>query len=174
MTSVSAGHTILTLTQPVGSRRQQRESNPGPPHQESHALPTELAPPRERDSQWESMLQTWPGSLKFQVFSLKLFDMTQVKPIRFGDMKDSLASIFINSFTNCVNIPNWSRFYWKPWSFSILNRLVTVFNLENHLTFTGTRYLYPFKAQALKGTSWVLWIQKDAKKKILFTVFKGP
>ena len=48
MTSVSAGHIILTPTQPVGSGRPQRESNPGPPHQESRALPTELPhPPRE-------------------------------------------------------------------------------------------------------------------------------
>ena len=45
MTSVSAGHVILTPTQPVGSGRPQRESNPGPPHQESRALPTELPPP---------------------------------------------------------------------------------------------------------------------------------
>ena len=45
MTSVSAGHIILTPTQPVGSGRPQRESNPGPPHQESRALPTELPHP---------------------------------------------------------------------------------------------------------------------------------
>ena len=45
MTSVSAGHIILTPTQPVGSGRPQRESNPGPPHQESRALPTELPGP---------------------------------------------------------------------------------------------------------------------------------
>ena len=45
MTSVSAGHIILTPTQPVGSRRPQRESNPGPPHQESRALATELPHP---------------------------------------------------------------------------------------------------------------------------------
>ena len=45
MTSVSAGHIILTPTQPVGSGRPQRESNPGPPHQESRVLPTELPPP---------------------------------------------------------------------------------------------------------------------------------
>ena len=45
MTSVSAGHIILTPTQPVGSGWPQRESNPGPPHQESHALPTELPRP---------------------------------------------------------------------------------------------------------------------------------
>ena len=44
MTSVSAGHIILTPTQPVGSGRPRRESNPGPPHQESRALPTELPP----------------------------------------------------------------------------------------------------------------------------------
>ena len=38
MTSVSAGHIIslLTPTQPVGSGRPLRESNPGPPHQESY------------------------------------------------------------------------------------------------------------------------------------------
>ena len=45
MTSVSAGHIILTPTQPVGSGRPQRESNPGPPHQESHTLLTELPRP---------------------------------------------------------------------------------------------------------------------------------
>ena len=37
MTSVSAGHIILTPTQPVGSGWPQRELNPGPPHQ-SRAL----------------------------------------------------------------------------------------------------------------------------------------
>ena len=42
MTSVSAGRIILTPTQPVGSGRPQLESNPGPPYQESRALPTEL------------------------------------------------------------------------------------------------------------------------------------
>ena len=42
MTSVSAGLITLTPTQQVGSGRPQRESNPGPPHQESRALPTEL------------------------------------------------------------------------------------------------------------------------------------
>ena len=41
MTSVSAGHVIMTPIQPVGSGRPQRESNPGPPHQEPLALPTE-------------------------------------------------------------------------------------------------------------------------------------
>ena len=45
ITSVSAGHIILTPTQPVGSGRPQRGSNPGPPHQESRALPTELPRP---------------------------------------------------------------------------------------------------------------------------------
>ena len=51
MTFVSAGHIILTPTQPVGSGRPQRESSPGLPHQESRALPTELPRPltNERD-----------------------------------------------------------------------------------------------------------------------------
>ena len=45
MTSVSAGHIIQTPTQPVGSGRPQRESNPGPPHQESRALPQSYRAP---------------------------------------------------------------------------------------------------------------------------------
>ena len=45
MTSVSASHIILTPIQPVGSSRPQWESNPGPPRQESRALPTELLRP---------------------------------------------------------------------------------------------------------------------------------
>ena len=46
MTSVSAGHIILTPTQPVGSGRPQRESNLEPPHQESRAPLTELPRPQ--------------------------------------------------------------------------------------------------------------------------------
>ena len=42
---VSAGHLILTPSQPVGSGRPQWKSNPGPPHQEPRALPTELLRP---------------------------------------------------------------------------------------------------------------------------------
>ena len=48
MTSISAGHIILTPTQPVGGGRPQRESNPGPPDQELRALPFELPRPHER------------------------------------------------------------------------------------------------------------------------------
>ena len=46
MTSVSAGHIILTPTQPVGSGRPLRESNPGLPHQESRALPLSYRAPQ--------------------------------------------------------------------------------------------------------------------------------
>ena len=46
---VSAGHIILTPTQPVGSGRPQRESNLGPHHQVSSALPTELPHPPPPD-----------------------------------------------------------------------------------------------------------------------------
>ena len=54
MTSVSAGHIILTPTQPVGSGRPQRESNPGAPHQESGALPTKpLRPLEEKEEEEE-------------------------------------------------------------------------------------------------------------------------
>ena len=49
MTSVSAGHIIQTPTQPVGSGRPQRESNPGSPHQESRALPQSYRAPRDDD-----------------------------------------------------------------------------------------------------------------------------
>ena len=38
MTFVSVVHIILTPTQPVGSQRPQRESNPGPPHQKPRPL----------------------------------------------------------------------------------------------------------------------------------------
>ena len=51
MTSVSAGHIIQTPTQPVGSGRPQRESNPGPPHQESRALPQSHRAPLKVSSQ---------------------------------------------------------------------------------------------------------------------------
>ena len=53
MTSISAGHIILTPTQPVGGGRSQRGSNPGPPDQESRALPTELPRPRGRERERE-------------------------------------------------------------------------------------------------------------------------
>ena len=42
MTSVSAGHIILTPTQPVGNGRPQLGSNPGSPHPDLRDLPTEL------------------------------------------------------------------------------------------------------------------------------------
>ena len=45
MTSVSASHIILTLTQPVVRGQPQRGSNPGSPHQELCTLPTELLRP---------------------------------------------------------------------------------------------------------------------------------
>ena len=45
MTSVSAGHIILTPTQQVGSGRSQRGFYPGPPHLELRALLSELPPP---------------------------------------------------------------------------------------------------------------------------------
>ena len=54
MTFVSAGHIILTPTQPVGSGRPQRESNPGPPHQESCDLPTEREREQEREKERET------------------------------------------------------------------------------------------------------------------------
>ena len=63
LTSVSAGHIILIPTQPVGSGRPQRESNPGPPHQESRALPTELPRPQ---FMWCQHLKWWWSKVKGQ------------------------------------------------------------------------------------------------------------
>ena len=54
MTSVSAGHIILTPTQAVESGLPQQETNPGPPHQESRALPTEQLRP-----QYGPAVQDW-------------------------------------------------------------------------------------------------------------------
>ena len=51
MTFVSAGHIILTPTQPVGSGRPQRESNPGPPHQEARALPQSYRASKKQERQ---------------------------------------------------------------------------------------------------------------------------
>ena len=51
MTSISVGHIILTPTQPVGSGRPQRGSDPGPPDQESRALPTELPRPPQAEEE---------------------------------------------------------------------------------------------------------------------------
>ena len=59
MTSVLAGHIILTPTQPIGSGRPQRESNPGPPHQESRALPTELPRPPILHDVWYQCHDTY-------------------------------------------------------------------------------------------------------------------
>ena len=72
MTSVSAGHIILTPTQPVGSERPQWESNPGPPHQESHALPTELPHP-----------PIWEVS-RFLVSPVELIRLSQQRVERFS------------------------------------------------------------------------------------------
>ena len=49
MTSVSAGHIILTPTQPVGSGRPQRESNAGPPKRKETETDKDRRRRRERD-----------------------------------------------------------------------------------------------------------------------------
>ena len=64
-----SGHIILTPIQPVGSGRPQRESNPGPPHQESRALPTELPPPPPP-----------PFNLSSPVWYLCYLGLTRAKP----------------------------------------------------------------------------------------------
>ena len=61
MTSVSAGHIILTPTQPVRIGRPQREWNPVPPHEELRALPTELPRPRNRSKKHINYLLARPA-----------------------------------------------------------------------------------------------------------------
>ena len=80
MTSVSAGHIILTPTQPVGSGRPQRESNPGPPDQESRALPTELPRPQVRD---ESVYHPLGVAYKKSHFTVQL--VTSAAGLRFDN-----------------------------------------------------------------------------------------
>ena len=56
---VSAGHIIQTPTQPVGSGRPQRESNPGPPHQESRALPQSYRAPLAQELSTGKWRKLW-------------------------------------------------------------------------------------------------------------------
>ena len=64
MTSISAGHIILTPTRPVGSGRPQRGSNPGPPDQESRALSTELPRPPSYTSDKKPRTGTYTSDKK--------------------------------------------------------------------------------------------------------------
>ena len=66
MTSISAGHIILTPTQPVGSGRPQRGSNPGPPDQKSRVLPTELPHPPEEKMTEEIKREVYRGEVGFK------------------------------------------------------------------------------------------------------------
>ena len=76
MTSVSAGHIILTPIQPLGSGRPQRESNTGPPHQESHALPTELPrPPKWLSDVWFLMVSVFVQRAWLFACSNSIFDV---------------------------------------------------------------------------------------------------
>ena len=76
MTSVSAGHIILTPTQPVGSGRPQRESNPGPPHQESRALPQSNRapppPPRSSENQVKFLIRIFSYSSRDLIDNLDI------------------------------------------------------------------------------------------------------
>ena len=65
MTIITAGHIIMTRTQPVGRGRPQRGLKPGPSHQESCALPTELSRP-QMDSKKLILILLQP----IQVFSI--------------------------------------------------------------------------------------------------------
>ena len=101
MTSVSAGHIIQTPTQPVGSGRPQRESNPGPPHQESRALPQSYRAPIERAKgrQTEGQREKEDEKSKFHSMCLahyakkkKKQKKTTTKQIYFSSENDKLEA----------------------------------------------------------------------------------
>ena len=75
MTSVSAGHIIQTPTQPVGSGRPQRDSNPGTPHQESRALPQSYRAPQRfaKNSKWQEDVWATRLSALLTCKSLKFY-----------------------------------------------------------------------------------------------------
>ena len=110
MTSVSAGHIIRSPTQPVGSGRPQRESNPGPPHQESRALQQSYRAPRKFCNQglkWPFLigkltplhqltLELWPFQMKASSQNERgrrihqnswSIDLGQIKPLIFKKAK---------------------------------------------------------------------------------------
>ena len=87
MTSISAGHIILTPTQPVGSGRPQRGSNPGPPDQESRALPTELPRPLA-----ETVIQI--KRLYYNVIQFNFKDFSNINKNSFTHISASLTSCF--------------------------------------------------------------------------------
>ena len=69
MTSVSAGHIILT----VGSGRPQRGSNPRPPRQESRAVPTELPRSQKQKKHTLKRMQEISYGLKFRSINMMIF-----------------------------------------------------------------------------------------------------
>ena len=89
MTSVSAGHIILTPTQPVGSARPQQGSNPGPPHQESRALLTELPRPlkegkKEEEEEEEEeifLLRRESNEYRYAIHNLKRVLQTHFRSV---------------------------------------------------------------------------------------------
>ena len=112
MTSVSASHIILTPTQSVGSGRPQRELDPGPPHQESHALPTEL--PRSplnvaesnTEKQWRKTRKVFLLLLPFFVPNKKCSELKIL--ISSGDREGNLLSLwhFVQSKSKAQQSPH--------------------------------------------------------------------
>ena len=84
MASVSAGHIILTPTQPVGSGRPQRESNPEPPHQEWRALPTELLRPRDKLSKQRFYIERNVTDNSYRIY----FSINKAGPNNLVDMNN--------------------------------------------------------------------------------------
>ena len=103
MTSVSAGHIILTPTQPVGSGRPLRESNPGPPQQESRALPLSYRAPLPHILQsWETMTSVSAG----HIILTPTQPVGSVRPLResnLGPPQQDIADSEMSSYRTVFN-----------------------------------------------------------------------
>ena len=121
VTSVSAGHIILTSpTQPVGSGRPQWQSNPGPPHQELRALPTDLSRPPMSDRNiliycnnmvWNRFDFLWFGIL------CAVICVTGITPVRIMNCKqDFNVSLIFRVLVCMLNHSNCERWFsWCEW-----------------------------------------------------------
>ena len=151
MTSVSAGHITLTPTQPVGCGRPQRESNPGPPHQETRALPTELPPPPPFP------LGLVGSQIKFKMTILFVYSMIKCQHFFFTlhqcfqlKMSVTIISVTLRAYwkhpghgrITLLNLRMWPvKFFWvKDGKFSCINHFFASVDSNQVLFF----WCFPF------------------------------
>ena len=134
MTSVSAGHIIQTPTQPVGSGRPQRESNPGPPHQESRALPQSYRappPPYRRATAPPS------GMAVFTLYKPPIVYLTVTLHIQPAD--SYVFGLFVS--LSCLKS---FRYVWPASSLFLSRPVCYYIHHQNNLGFTGSIMLICF------------------------------